>query len=76
MTARVSMKYTSEALCPQVTQPMKDYWKIKCVIGQGLVEDPCFKVCGLTCAEDCLRFFNKVCPGCPCLRNDEGRAKP
>ena len=66
------MRNTSEILCPKSTQPMKDYQRIRCTLGSGVIDGPCFKVCGLTCAEDCLRFFNRVCPGCPCLQNDRG----
>jgi hypothetical protein len=32
------MKNIGEALCPQVTQPMKDYWKTKCVVSHWFFE--------------------------------------
>jgi hypothetical protein len=62
------LRNTSEIVCTQFTQPTKDYQKIKCILGSRVINGPCFRACGLACAEDCLRYFDKVCPGCPCLQ--------
>jgi len=60
-----------EVMGLRFTQPIEGYRKIKCAVGPGVVTALCFKVCGLVCAENCLRFNDKVCRGCPCLSKKE-----
>ena len=53
-------------------KPIENYQQIKCLVGSGnKLPDLCYQACGLACAEDCLRWSDKVCPGCPCLNKQE-----
>jgi len=53
-------------------KPIDNYLQIKCLVGSGKkLPDLCYQACGLACAEDCLRWSDRVCPGCPCLNKQE-----
>jgi len=62
-TAEVGMRFI---------KPTENYRQIKCLVGNGKkLPDLCYQACGLACAEDCLRWSDKICPGCPCLNKQE-----
>lgn len=46
-------------------QPMPNYHKITCPFTTP-PPPKCWVICGLTCAEDCVRYPDYVCLGCPC----------
>ncbi len=53
-------------------KPIENYQQIKCLVGSGKkLPDLCYQACGLACAEDCLRWSDRVCLGCPCLNKQE-----
>ena len=53
-------------------KPIENYQRIRCLDGSGKrLPDLCYQACGLSCAEECLRWSDNICPGCPCLNKQE-----
>ena len=53
-------------------KPIENYRRIRCLVGSSKkLPDLCYQACGLSCAEECLRWSDNICPGCPCLNKQE-----
>ncbi len=48
--------------------PMKGYREIKCLLGVKQFPRICWQLCGLKCAQNCSRYGDSVCEGCPCMK--------